>query len=200
MSGGRWQGAIDVLTELFRGRLVRLAAQHPERDAESLARWSFDSEYLRLLDTDPARPQTVKYFQEDGARRAERENAFAFNIRTLDGDRLIGFTSLWISNWASGEGRVGIGIGERADRGQGYGTDAMRLLLRYAFAELNLARVSLEALAENSRAIRSYEKAGFTRDGVQRELVSRDGRRQDVVAMGILQEEYRNDYTRANPG
>jgi hypothetical protein len=52
------------MTELFRGRLVRLTAQHPERDAETLARWSFDSEYLRLLDSKPARPQTAKYFQE----------------------------------------------------------------------------------------------------------------------------------------
>ena len=189
-----------MLTDLFRGRLVRLAAQHPERDAEILARWSFDSEYLRLLDTDPARPQTAKYFQEDGARHAERDNEFAFNIRTLGSDRLIGFTSLRISNWTSGEGRVGIGIGERADRGHGYGTDAMRLLLRYAFAELNLARVSLEAFAENTRAIRSYEKAGFAREGVQREMVNRDGRRRDVVAMGILQEEYRNDYAEPNPG
>jgi RimJ/RimL family protein N-acetyltransferase len=66
----------------------------------------------------------------------------------------------------------------------------MRLILRYAFAELGLARVSLEAFAANRRAIRSYEKAGFTLEGVQRDWARRDGRRADVVTMGILREEY----------
>jgi RimJ/RimL family protein N-acetyltransferase len=179
-----------MLTDLWRGRLVRLAAQDAEHDAETLSRWSYDSEYLRLLDTDVARPRTAKFFEADVARRAERENGYLYNIRTLDGDRLIGFTSIWVVNWASAEGRVGIGIGERADWGRGYGTDAMQVLLRYAFAELNLARVSLEAFAENTRAARSYQKAGFTLEGVQRERVRRDGRRGDVVVMSILQEEY----------
>ena len=66
----------------------------------------------------------------------------------------------------------------------------LMLLLRYAFAELNLARVSLEAFAENARAIRSYQKAGFIQEGVQRQWAQRDGRRIDVVVMSILQEEY----------
>jgi RimJ/RimL family protein N-acetyltransferase len=179
-----------MLTDLFHGRLVRLAAQDAERDAETLARWSYDSEYLRLLDSDAARPRTAKFYEADVARRAERENGFLYNIRTLDGDRLIGFISIWVVNWASAEGRVGIGIGERADWGRGYGTDAMQVLLRYAFAELNLARVSLEAFAENARAIRSYQKAGFIQEGVQRQWAQRDGRRIDVVVMSILQEEY----------
>jgi RimJ/RimL family protein N-acetyltransferase len=179
-----------MITDIFRGRLVRLAAQDPEHEAETLARWSLDSDYLRLLDSDPARPRTAKQWQDDVTKRLEREDVFAFNIRTLEGDRLIGFVSLWIANWTSGEAGIGIGIGERADWGKGYGTDAMRLALRYAFAELNLARVSLEAFAHNARAIRSYQKAGFTLEGTQREWARRDGRRWDVVNMGILKEEY----------
>lgn len=179
-----------MIGDIFRGELVRLAARDPEADSGALARWSLDSEYLRLLDTDPARPRTARQCQDDAARRAEREHVFAFNIRTLEGDRLIGFVSLWIVSWASGEAGVGIGLGEPADRGRGYGTDAMRLVLRYAFAELNLARVSLEALAHNTRAIRSYEKAGFKLEGVQREWERRDGHRADVVGMGILAADY----------
>jgi len=182
-----------MLSDLLRGRLVRLAAQDAERDAATLARWSWDSEFQRLIDSDAARPQTAKFYAADVARRAERENGFPFNIHTLDGDRLIGFTSIWVINGASGEGRVGIGIGERANWGRGYGTDALQVLLGYAFAELNLARVSLETFAENTRAIRSYQKAGFTLEGVQREWARRDGRRGDVVVMSILQEEYRHD-------
>jgi len=178
-----------MITDLYRGRLVRLAAQDPQRDAETMAGWSFDSEYLRLLDSDPARPRTAKGWQADAERRAQRGNQFTFDIRTLEDDRLIGFVGLRVLSWTSGEGGIGIGIGEAAYRGRGYGTDAMRLILRYAFAELNLARVSLEALARNKRAIRSYEKAGFRLEGVQREWERRDGRRRDVVSMGILAEE-----------
>ena len=189
-----------MISELFRGRLVRLAAQDGEKDAETLARWSNDSEYLRLLDSDPARPHTARYYQDGAARRAGRDNDFAFNIRTLTDDRFVGFVGLWVRNWASADGRVGIGIGEAADRGRGFGTEAMQLVLRYAFAELGLARVSLEALAENRRAIRSYEKAGFTLEGAQREWDRRDGRRTDVVNMGILSDEFQRAQSNIWPG
>ena len=107
-----------------------------------------------------------------------------------EGGRLIGFTSLWVGNWASAEGWVGIVIGERIDWGHGYGTDAMRVLLHYAFAELNLARVSLATFATNTRAIRSYQKAGFTLEGTQRDTVRRDGRRSGDAVMGILRDEW----------
>jgi len=189
-----------MLSELFRGRLVRLACQDADKDGETLARWSTDSEYLRLLDSDPARPRSAKSHGENIARRAEREHVFAFNIRTLADDRFIGFVSLRVGNWASAEGRVGIGIGAAADRGRGYGTDAMQLILRYAFAELNLARVGLEAFSANQRAIRSYQKAGFSLEGVQREWDQRDGRRADEVTMGILREEYLRGPALADPG
>ena len=155
---------------------------------------------LRLLDSDAARPRTAKFYEATVTRHAESENGYPFSIRTLDDDRLIGFINLWIITWASAEGRVGIGIGERADWGQGYGTDAMQLLLRFAFAELNLARVSLEALAKNARAIRSYQKAGFMLEGAQRQWEKRDGRRSDVVVMGILREEYQHGQISGNPG
>jgi RimJ/RimL family protein N-acetyltransferase len=193
-------GVCNVFSELFRGRLVRLTYQDADKDGDTLARWSTDSEYLRLLDSDAARPRPAKSLGADIARRAEREHVFAFNIRTLADDRFVGFVSLWVGNWASAEGRVGIGIGEAADRGRGYGTEAMQLLLRYAFAELNLARVGLEAFAANQGAIRSYQKAGFTLEGVQREWAQRDGRRVDVVSMGILRQEYQAAQTIAQPG
>ena len=84
----------------------------------------------------------------------------------------------------------GIGIGERSDWGKGYGTDAMRLILRYAFIELNLYRVSLDALGSNARAIRSYEKCGFVREGELRDAARYDGQYVGEVYMGILRDEW----------
>jgi RimJ/RimL family protein N-acetyltransferase len=184
-----------MIADLFRGQLVRLAAPDPERDAETLARWSLDSEYLRLVDSVPALPQTAREWQDYLTEFLQREDVFAFHIRTLAGDRFIGDVTLGIPNWVSGDAYVGIGIGERADWGKGYGTDAMRLALQYGFTELNLARMTLEVFANNPRAIRSYVKAGFKPEGVQREWLRRGAQRYDMISMGIL----RDDWLAARP-
>jgi len=79
----------------------------------------------------------------------------------------------------------------RADWGKGYGTDAMRVLLRFAFTEINLHRVSLTVFGYNPRAIRSYEKAGFVVEGRARQRLRRDGQWWEVVYMGILKDEWK---------
>ena len=75
-------------------------------------------------------------------------------------------------------------------QGKGHGTEAVRLILRYAFDYLNLERVALSVQADNLRAIRAYEKAGFVREGLLRREVYRAGKYVDVLAMGILREEF----------
>jgi len=173
---------------LFSGKSVRLTAANGDGDAEIVARWSRDTEYHRLSDDDPAYPQSTK--QAKAWLERDDDRGFRFLIRTLSDQRLIGGVGLWIQNWAQGEAWVGIGIGERDCWGNGYGTDAMQLIVRYAFTELNLRRVSLGVFARNARAIRSYEKAGFRREGLVRGDCRRDGQRWDTVFMGILREEW----------
>jgi RimJ/RimL family protein N-acetyltransferase len=175
---------------LFTGQLVRLAALNPEKDAEAIARWSRDTEFQRLADSDPAYPKSVKDTRQWLEEWSSASDGFRFAIRTLADDRLIGFIGLGGVQWSQGDSWVGISIGERDYWGRGYGTDAMQVILRYAFTELNLQRVSLEASADNPRAIRSYEKAGFVLEGRQRERERRDGRYGDSIFMGILQEEW----------
>jgi RimJ/RimL family protein N-acetyltransferase len=172
---------------LFVGRLVRLTAPNSE-DAEIVARWSRDTEYHRLGDNDPAYPQSTRQAKE--WLEHDSDSSFNFIIRTLNDDRLIGGVGLWLESWTHKEAWVGIGIGERECWDNGYGTDAMRLILRYAFMELNLQRVSLGVFAHNPRAIRSYEKAGFQREGLIRGDSRRDGQRWDSVFMGILCDEW----------
>jgi RimJ/RimL family protein N-acetyltransferase len=92
--------------------------------------------------------------------------------------------------WTHGESFVGIGLGEREHWGKGYGTDAMRVILKYAFSELNLYRVSLNVFDYNPRAKRSYEKVGFKEEGRCREFLLRDGKRYDLIFMGILRSEW----------
>ena len=113
-----------------------------------------------------------------------------FEIRTIDGDQVIGSLGLGGDMLIHSEAFVGIGIGESEFWGKGYGTEAMLLILRYAFMELNLQRVSLDVFDYNQRAIRSYEKAGFKLEGRQRGMLLREGKRWDLVYMGLLREEW----------
>ncbi len=175
-----------LLGNLLRGALVRLTAPNADTDAEAIARWSHDSEFRRLQDAVVARPQ-----RPNPASRQFDENppAFRFVLRPLEDDTAIGFTSLWVE-WSHGNAWFGIGLGDRAYWSKGYGTEAARLTLRYAFTELNLQRVSLTVLEGNARAQRAYTKAGFVYEGLSRENSRYDGQRYGDVFMGILRTEW----------
>lgn len=86
----------------------------------------------------------------------------------------------------------GIFIGEESCRGKGVGSAAARLALDYAFCTLGLNRVFLRVFADNPRAIKSYENAGFRREGTFRDDVIIDGTAYDMVFMGILRKEWEN--------
>ena len=175
---------MDILT----GRLTRLTAANPDTDAEIIACWSRDSHFWRLAHTDPAYPtleQTIKRKLEE--RPIDRQG---FAIRTLADERLIGLIGLYTIFWPQREAFMGIQIGERDYWGRGYGTDALRVLLRNAFEELNLQRVSLSFLEGNERAKRSYENCGFRYEGRQRHAWAYDGRRWDELFMGLLRDEW----------
>ncbi len=173
-------------SDLFTGKLVRLAALTPE-DKTASARWSTDSEFLRLLDSSPARPRRAEYFSL--LERKDEWHIFDFALRTLADDKLIGFEELEV-DWPNQAGLIGIGIGEREYRGKGYGPDAMRVLLGYAFRELNLFRVGLNVFSYNTRAIRAYEKVGFVHEGILRAALYRDGQRHDILYMSVLRPEW----------
>ena len=180
-------------SQIFRGELVRLAAINPDTDAEALARWSLDSEFDRLLNSEAALPFVAKRVTEEIEREDIRNDFYVFTIHTLSDDRLIGWISLEGIQWSHSTAWVGIGIGERDCWGKGYGTDAMRVLLRFAFEELDLFRVNLNVFAYNTRGIRSYEKAGFSVEGRVRRYLNRNGRRWDIVYMGILRQEWEKE-------
>ena len=183
--------------QLFEGQLVRFAPPDADRDAEVVSKWSHDVEYLRLLDVDVARPLSpfqVKKQYEEWEKDAEKQhNQFSFAVRLREDDRLIGFVRLYRIEWTHGTGTLQIGIGDRNDRGLGYGTEVLRMVLRYAFDELNLYRLAVSITAYNTGAIRFLERAGFVEEVRRRQAVQRDGQRWDVVMLGLLRDEWKRE-------
>jgi RimJ/RimL family protein N-acetyltransferase len=179
------------MKDLFRGELVRLTNEEPEAFAKTSIRWQRDTEYTRLVDSDPAFLYSEKQMKDWAEKRFEnsKPERHQFTVRTLAEDKLIGFFGLYVDVIHS-DAMVGIGIGERDFWSKGYGTDMMKLCLRYAFLELGLERVSLGVFEYNPRAVRAYEKAGFRVEGRTRQDTLREGKRYDSLWMGMLREEW----------
>jgi RimJ/RimL family protein N-acetyltransferase len=180
------------MKDVLRGKLVRLSAFDPEEMSKAFARWNMNSEYQRLLNATPYKMQSakshLKWMEEEVGEISPA--SYFFSIRALAEDNLLGELNLDVVNWSGRDAFVGLGIGEPEYWSRGYGTDAMNVLLRFAFTEINLRRVSLTVFEYNPRAIRSYEKAGFRHEGHLRDLLHREGRRWNELYMGILREEW----------
>ena len=178
--------------QLFEGKRIRLAPPDPEKDAETESQWTHDPEYLRLLDAEPAKPLSVGQIKKkhEALAKEQGQKLFQFAIRTQTDDRLIGFVKLFRIEWSHGAGNLTLGIGSPDDRGKGYGTEALKLSLNYAFNELNLYRLSAATFEYNTDALRFLERAGFQVEVRRRQAINRDGRRWDLLVYGLLREEW----------
>ncbi|MBD2432185.1 GNAT family N-acetyltransferase [Fischerella muscicola CCMEE 5323] len=85
---------------------------------------------------------------------------------------------------------LGVAIGAREYWGKGYGTDALQIILGYAFRELNLYRVGSTTISYNIRSMKAHEKVGFRQQGIQRSFIKREGKRFDLIQYGILRPEW----------
>lgn len=179
--------------QLFEGEQVRLAPIDAEKDAETISKWTHDPEYLRLTDPDPARPLSpaqVKKKLEEMVKEAEKRRHFHFAVRLRSDDRLIGLASLNWVQWTHGTATILLSVGQPEDRGKGYGSETLRMMLRYAFDELNLHRVGADVFEYNTCALRFLEKHGFVVEVRRRQALNRDGRRWDALMLGLLREDW----------
>ena len=171
------------------GEGVRLRAIERE-DIDRFVRWFNDPEVRRyLLMYEPmSRAKEERWFEE----RLSRKDDIILAIEVREGDCWvhIGNVGLHRIDWKNRVATLGIVIGEKAYWNRGYGTEAVKTMLRYAFHELGLNRVELETYSFNPRAQRCYQKAGFRRERVRRQALYRDGEFHDVITMGILRSEF----------
>ena len=115
---------------------------------------------------------------------------YTFAVEDLKTKRLLGYASLKGVRPINRTASVSIAIFSEEDRGKGFGTDAMKVLLRFGFDFLNLHRIGLNVFDTNPRAIRVYEKVGFKKVGVMRHTDFVEGKYVNDVAMDILEDEW----------
>lgn len=184
----RFKEKSEIKSRFLIGKRVYLRALEKE-DLIYIRKWSNDPEIRKLIG------EVVSMSQADADKFLERvysDNTREwFVIVVKENDRLIGETGLlrMFPAWRTAD--ISIIIGEKDAWGKGYGTEAILLLLDYAFRCLNFHRVAIGIVGFNKRAISFWKKIGFKKEGVQRDGYYYNHKYFDFVMMSILEDEFR---------
>jgi RimJ/RimL family protein N-acetyltransferase len=174
---------------MFTGELVRLGPI--ERDyLPHYVEWLNDWEVRRFLAPTLPHPLTLQDEEDWFNHQRNDQQSKIFAILTRSGGRVIGNCGLHQIDWPNRSATLGIFIGDRQYWGKGFGTDAIRTLLRYGFEEANLRRIQLEVFAFNPRALRVYDKCGFKLEGTRKQVLFREGDWHDEHILAILRDEW----------
>jgi RimJ/RimL family protein N-acetyltransferase len=177
---------MDETVPPLEGSLVRLRAFEPA-DAATLNAVFIDPDVLAGVGS-VRFGQPIAGFREFIDAGAGSESGRWFAIETLDDRTPVGGCGLMdVVPW-SRRAELGIWIG-KPYWGRGYGTDATRALCRFGFRHMNLHRIELNVFAWNTRAMRAYERAGFTLEGTRRQDAFTNGEHVDSRLMGLLADE-----------
>jgi len=176
------------------GDLVTLRPVEPE-DIAALADILRDPELRRLTGSDHSTAE-AEAAQEDPARllawySTRNEQTDRLDLMVVDNATGETVGEVVLNDWDEGNRTCGFRtLFGPAGRDRGLGTEAIRLLIDYAFTHLPLHRIELEVFTFNPRAQRVYEKVGFVVEGRRREALEYDGERVDAISMGLLRAEW----------
>lgn len=174
----------------LQGKTIQLR-DYRQEDYAAIRKWVNDPSTVQYLSTRFWPPQTSVDTQEFLDRMLHSShNACNFVIADGGDGSYLGQLDLFRLDWKLRCGEVGMVIGLETNRGRGVGTEALGLLLRYAFCTLGLERVELTVDMDNHPARRCYEKAGFVMEGVKRHAFYRDGAFCDIGMLSVLRQEW----------
>lgn len=157
-----------------------------EQDTEMVLRWR-NSEFVRqyFIYRDEL---TAAEHQNWLEQKVKKGKVAQFIIFSLEDNKPVGSVYIQNIDLIHKNAEYGIFIGEEEVTGKGYGTDAAKLIIKYAFENLGLHKLYLRVLSDNERAIRSYLHAGFEVEGTMRDEVLLDGQFVDVTRMAVIAE------------
>ena len=174
---------------MLHGEKVILRAVKRE-DLQRHFEFSNDVAFHTLQSEDPWEPRPLARLEAEFEERVHKEDSEIIRFAIEADDNYIGHCLLYDFQHMSRRCSLGIGIGDPEYQGKGYGRDALRVLLNYAFRLRNLRKVALTVSGNNERAIRSYRACGFVEEGRLRQHDWADGQYIDVICMSILREEW----------
>jgi RimJ/RimL family protein N-acetyltransferase len=174
---------------MIRGERVFLRPAE-RSDIPLFVSWLNDAQTTSFLNMRAPMSQAMEEKWFEGMLERQGKDGFHFVICLIEDGRPIGTMGLFGIDYVNGHGGIGISIGDKELWGKGLGTDAMFALLDFGFGMLRLERLWLEVYDFNTRARRSYDKCGFTLEGVERHAVYKQGRYLDVQLMSILADEW----------
>jgi RimJ/RimL family protein N-acetyltransferase len=165
---------------------------HERRYFPLYATWYGDREIWRLTSWSamPLGRRAVERLFEDRELSSSYES---FAVHRRDEPEPIGVISLMNLSETHASADLSVILGRPKDRARGYGAEAIELILRYGFEELELHRVALSVFAFNEVAIAAYRKIGFLEEGRLRDAIYRDGAYHDAILMSILAPNWRRD-------
>jgi RimJ/RimL family protein N-acetyltransferase len=158
-------------------------------EIDTYMRWINDADVTLFMPS--LRTQSISTVKERELVDKMAKNELKFNIIDLETDKIIGNCGFFSENLLHRKAEVGIMIGDKDYWSQGYGADALRLLLDFGFHHRNYHNICLHAVSANHRAIKCYEKVGFKRQGVYREDIIYGDKKYDSIYMDILSTEWR---------
>jgi RimJ/RimL family protein N-acetyltransferase len=174
----------------WQGERIRLRPMRLE-DATLWLEEDTDSEALSFLNYGVILPSSTvdaTLFAERFANFNNRDERIMFSIETLAGE-LIGGINIHSMNQKNGTFETGTRIYRRF-RGHGYGLEAKKIVLRYAFNELRFQKYNIKCLETNGPMIRHAKLLGCQPEGRIRRQVYTDGRFFDELIFGLLREEF----------
>lgn len=186
---------LSLQTQLFEEKDVVFGPIDYETHPVVESKWTHDAEFMRLMEIKPIRPLSVemvkKQYESIEKEMDEDKNLYYFTIQTRESNQFIGKAAIEWIDWANGNGFLRLGIGEAEYRNKGYGSQALKMLLRFAFNELNLYRVTAVVPAYNEGAIRLLRKFNFIEEVRRRKAIQRDAEEWDLISFGLLNSEWR---------
>lgn len=162
-------------------------------DMNIIYKWFEDSEFLKYYDYMPPVPQTRAEVDKTFSDYEKKDESKVFAVKINNSSEIIGIAGFDDIIAENGVATLFIGIGSKEQRGRGYGKEALNLLLRYGFEDMNLHRIQLNVLEFNISAIKIYEGAGFKMEGTFREFVLRNDKRYDLLLYGLLKSEWKSE-------
>ena len=160
-------------------------------DISLFLKWFNDPEVTQYLERHLplTEMEEEKWIEEHATTRAGSDVGFVIETINNEIPQAIGIIGLTQLKLKDRQGTFGIILGEKDHWGQGYGTEATRLIIRYSFEQMNLHRIASQVFAFNERSLKLHKKVGFFEEGVRRQAAFKNGQYWDTIEFGLLMDE-----------